>query len=570
MIKRRVHVKGFAGKTRPFSIRSLTFAELNAALVAARQGGWIGNRDVLDIVVRAGLDGDRRQLQRADADVFVYRNLAREIWFATLQRVAEDARTLSRSAGVDIKIRRPRRYDFADLATPAMLFLIANEAETRDVAKIAKAYLAHAVEVTVRGQRLKGRKRDAMVQKHLDWLISTLFKTYGAGTVFDRLPTSYLPTPAHRFYAVMELTATLDWWQYRLAIDSFNYAVRALTWRANQAGGVDVPLDDVRLDVGVAMFLESVGPERHIPLPVVPQLFADSLENRISRFSPTHRNLLRLEAQEAIRRIREAWDRDPDMDEEQKKELAGGSIIEFANVVSRYPKLIERACFVYSKQFSTFAQERMTRTVTKVLEAAKLRPAAVYVLVEGPSDTIYVRAAIRAAEGDAQQIRVTACGGGSQVLARARSVAQDQRGASLVTVFDADAAKFHREAETLFKDRPLSRSFLFARGEVEDQFPPSAHVTVLQGRTGAVAKVEDFDPARPIVPQLKKWLWENEKTEFDKVAHAEELVAVLTDVAAYPEPIRHIAEAAIKFAAAARRHQSPPIQVLDRLMKTIR
>lgn len=559
---RTVTVAGFNGSKASFRVRPLAIEELHPVLLTARQEGWIGNAEIIDLVLRAGLDHDSLAFERADDDIFLRRNVAKEIWLLTLRSISSQARRIAAIAGVAVKIWPMRRYTFADLATPSMLFLIADDASRYDVEAIAKLYLDKSVEST-------SIDRETLFHEHFEWLLATLLKTYGAGDVFDRLPSSFLPTAAHRFYAAMKLTATLDWWQYRLAIDSFNFAVRALAWRSNQLGGVAVEQEDVKLDAGLAMFLDLVGPERSVPIQLVGQLFVDAVGDRLDAFAPSHRKLLRAEAREADQRIRDAWRVAPAASEEERKHVAAEEIFGFELAIRRSQKLLDEVCFVYAEQFSEFAKERLQDSVARAVAAIRAIPTDTYVLVEGPSDVTYLEKTLEQGNAQSGRIRCIDCGGDSKVLARARSLLQEQPGASIITVFDSDAADLHREAELLFRERSLCRSFCYAAGAVEEQIPPELHLLAVRTEYGLDVS-DAIDHGKPLLPQIKKHLWQSKKVAFDKVPHANAVAKHMTAEAPRSETLSEIASTAVDFARQKQKTRAASAPALDRLLEQAR
>jgi hypothetical protein len=181
---------------------------------------------------------------------------------------------------------------------------------------------------------------------------------------------------------------------------------------------------------------------------------------------------------------------------------------------------------------------------------------------------VYLQHLIKERNDRGYRIQITSCGGSQQVLARARALVDDQPGASIVTVFDADAAKLHREAQTLFRKHEFCRSFSYETGEIEDQVPIALHVAVLQACHGLLGtSISDFDLRKQIVPQIKRILWESKMTEFDKLSHANNIVANLNAGDHDLDTLMTIAQTTSDFAASARRRRLGRMPALDRLIR---
>ena len=113
------------------------------------------------------------------------------------------------------EIERISEYDFTDLATPGLLFLIKEDMVRVDVKSYVKAILKHSVvEIKLQGKLMTKAERDALDKKLedvLEWFID-IHKMEKRS--FRRLPNSLFSKAEEKFYVIEKLASTLDWIQF--------------------------------------------------------------------------------------------------------------------------------------------------------------------------------------------------------------------------------------------------------------------------------------------------------------------------------------------------------------------
>jgi hypothetical protein len=540
-------VESDGGDTRELKIRPLTFDDIHALLVVARESGWYGNGDLVRRVVEAGVEGGAA----AVGDIaFTIDSIAREVWTLTLRDIVARARVISRGAGVSLKLPRIRKYSYDELATPGMLLHLADKCENFDVSQYTREMVEMCVvKITVHGRVVTDEERADWIEKTFEWLAETVLNTHGMeGKLIRRLPDALLPTLAHRFFAATQLFMTLDWVQYRAAVYAFNHAVESAARRSHQLGGIDAQKASP-LVTGLPLFFETVVPTATLPVEIAAQLMYDAGETPLKEFTPHERSRVKQAAREALLSVRDRVRAMPGgkVSDSDRDEIATAVLTAFVRDVSRFPRLVRRACLIYVDSFRKHSNRALRRELDgALLDFVRFVQPDTYLLVEGPSDETYFEWAIALIGGHGPYVKVEAREGSSSISRRARDLIRD--GArSIATVVDRDAPKDYEELKRLFAKLSTSEAFILGHGVVEDQFSTEVHAAALNLAypEGDAVLPEDLD-GRDIVAVLKRVAWKKKLASFDKVRHARTIVRMLKSPSDVPAEIRRVAEAVIE------------------------
>ena len=528
---KRVTLAGFAEERYVVDVRALTFEELHAVLRLARDSDWYGNVDLIVEVASAGVKGG---LDALGTGAFTVAIAAREIWLLTLRAIVARAKAICRGAGVQIAMPQIRRYRYDDLATPGMLLHIADTCENFDVEGYMRDMVGNCVaDVSVHGRIVSSDEREAWIEKVFDWVAQELLRMHGVdGRLTEKLPETLLPTLAHRFFAANLLFNTLDWIQFRESIYAFNRAVEAATRRSHQLGGLDEQQGSP-LITGVPLFFETIMPTRNLPIEIAPQLMYDASETSLKGFSRLQRTTLKRAARAAMLSVKDRVRSYPDQNaipEVDQQQIAGAVLLAFTRDVSRFPRLVQRACTLYVERFRAHSDRELRQQLERTRRDFRIsvRPDT-YLLVEGPSDRIYFARFLELLGTDGAYVKVEAREGSSTMTRRGRDLREDAV-VSIATVVDADAAKEHAELKRMLRGSTMCDAFMFDSGAVEDQFSNKIHAAALNMTysEGAIVTADDLAVAGTgAVARLKRLCWTKKNATFDKVAHAKAVARLL-------------------------------------------
>lgn len=185
-----------------------------------------------------------------------------------------------------------------------------------------------------------------------------------------------------------------------------------------------------------------------------------------------------------------------------------------------------------------------------------VRPDA-HVLVEGPSDEIYLTRCFDLIDSRDVFVKVEKQEGASSMERRVRDLKKDGV-VSIITIVDADAPKVHEDLKRLLAGAPHAQAWILPRGAIEDQFSPELHATALNTACphGDAVLPSDLSADGDVVASLKRVVWEKKRVSYDKVAHAKAVAALLNTTEDIPAELRSIIDSAVAHAARSRR-ESP-------------
>lgn len=569
---RRVTIHDFGGMERRLEIRALRFEELHTLLQTARDSEWYGNADLIARVIDAGVKGGKTAVGDG---AFTATLAAREVWIVTLREIVSRARAIARAAGQLPTRLRIRRYRFEDLATPGMLLHLADACEDMNVDGFLFDIVdSSVVDVRIGDRTLDTAERAKKLEQWREAVARAILTTHGVdGDLSEKLPTTVFPTFAHRFVAANQLFMTLDWVQFRHAINAFNSAVDAATHCSHQLGGLDAS-PEKRLVTGVPLFFETVMPTRNLPFMVAPQLWADATNTSLSAFPKRDRAILRSAAKSAFgvasARIRE-YPSTNEVPEKDRGDILFEMMQTFIAAVSRHPLLVRRICTAYVDQFRADTNRRLRSHIDETMRDMRLldKPDA-YFLVEGPSDKIYLLRCLELYGAGDVFIAVEKQEGTSSMERRVRDLKREGA-ASIFTLLDADAPTFHDDLKRLLVGVTHSEAFILSRGMIEDQFLPETHAAALNAAYlhGDSVLPSDISAGVDAVTALKRAAWEKKRVSFDKVAHARAVAELLIDPEYIPSQLRSIIATVIVHAEQSRREMPRPTSYLSLDRRTL-
>lgn len=165
-------------------IRALSLGEIEDLIRQARETGWYGNVDLIDMVLGFGVVGGVAAESRLAHEVFPKGSVAREIWVLTLRECRAMVAKLNAVSGICVALPRVRRYRYADLATPGLLAWIRKDSDLVDAEGYLEDLLDHCIQaVEIKGRHLEGAELRSFVAEHLDVVVPQAL-LYAQG--FDR------------------------------------------------------------------------------------------------------------------------------------------------------------------------------------------------------------------------------------------------------------------------------------------------------------------------------------------------------------------------------------------------
>jgi len=252
------------GEELSVELRPLTFIELQRLLIRARRSGWFGNSRLMGFIVRHALTTAERKRLRCADDATLTARIAREVWFVTLTDIAGATRRLARALNLKtVIVPNPRPFVPSDLASPGLMFLLAQESAVRDEERALDLWISRLVVGARLGERLltpeETKARIAVDREHV--ATALLRETSGEDTTVESLPERVFPSFAARAMVYDQLVYTLDWVQFARIVKLFNSVATVLVYRCNQLGGLVVGPQGARLVTGTPAFFGFVEPQ---------------------------------------------------------------------------------------------------------------------------------------------------------------------------------------------------------------------------------------------------------------------------------------------------------------------
>jgi hypothetical protein len=507
--------------TASADIRPLSVDEIQQLMLLARKTGWYGNMKLIDFIVRAGLSHEESDIRIAKHDVYFEYNIARRIWILTLRSLRQRVRLLLPLSKTIKKIECISEYDFTDLTTPGLLFLIKEDMLRVDVKGYAKAILKHSImNIKHEGRLMTKIEKDAFLDKNmkdiLEWFIDIRKMEKRS---FRRLPNSLFSTPEEKFYVIEKLAGTLDWIQFYKILFSYNTILTELIHNSNQLGGLDCGLRDAKLITGTPIIFNLIRPLKSIPFEVCIALMQATIRNNLNDFTPREK-----------KRITESFDRAKKETEntcrqkkiEDKREKVLELTNRFAIGINKDKKLISKACFTYWEEFISYFN-RETR--------------------EGPSDEIIFSHFLTLFQEYEVFIEIQDCDGKQGVKRRFQDlIAKEAYIGSIVTILDSDGYKEHEDLKRMSKGNEFVRHFIYTKGTVEDLFSTRLHVEIINRLypSGDTVRYSDLRSSAPIERIIKKVIWDKKRTAFDKRIYAKAITRELRKKTSIPTHAKEI------------------------------
>jgi len=570
--KRRTRVVEVSclGGTERLEVCALATSEIEDVVQQARETGWYGNVDLIDMVLDSGVVGGLAPQSRLAREVFPRGSAAREIWILTLREFRAMVAKLNAVSGIDVALPRVRRYRFADLATPGLLAWIRKDADLVDVEGYLEDSLDHCVQAAkIDGRLLEGAELRSFVIDHLDVVVPQML-LYAQGfdrNALRRFPLRLVEGPALRVWVADTLANTLDWAQYRNLLFAYNRAIDELLFHSRALGGVPTPRAETHIDTGAPGFLDLVAPVTHLPLHVCEAAMKEAGGLSRTPQSRGYRRRLRSLYEKVLREHASRVLTIPEGDREAEIEFVARLVNQFAREVNNEPDLVEKLCHVFPEAFFMDIRDQLYKTGKRVLEQADATPTDATVLVEGRSDAVLFQKALDLTEDQSQMIiRIEGCEGKADVARRFRLYGSHTGFGAVVAVVDADAEKEYEEMQRLARQLRYAQAFKFESGTVEDRLPSHLHVQALKDCYG----IDDLPPEKlkdegaPIAERLSRFVWLEAQATFDKVQHAKHLAALLERAEDIPRSLSVPVQTAVALAkdlAAATRSTRPNIAV---------
>lgn len=548
-------VLGFANTVH---LRSLESSEVRGVVDhVLGEGCWYGDFATIEMLARLGVaQSDKEKLEDLDFTILV----AREVWYRTLCNLATSTRAISKLTGHPASIRA-RRYRFADLATPGLLFFIHRDMSLADAEGFADDILESRVSEVAFGDQVIGApERAEFLRENRDTVLSQYFDMVGLEkNLMTRLLVPFCRTAAEKFYVAFQLLHTLDWSQYWKLLQQFNVQVEKLARQSNQFGGISVGNRVKLLETGMPTFPEFAAKRPSRSIEISAALFLDSQMGRSSGVGgrQTRRKLQEAHKQAVRSTPTGMLDEASDGDKEKLAAVMAPLLSAFCKELPRGRRFEASLASEYWDLWCA----HMTREIDSGLEKfrAELRNSMTpdcRVLVEGPSDQACYQRFLELLIDGPTIVSVEECGGTAGVCRRLKDLLlKDRFVGGVVTVFDADATRHHQDALRLGKERDNTESFKYDFGTLEDLFPWSRHCSVMQALYGDVGDLAPPSEGKLAQNHLGKFIWEKGLGEFNKNEYAKTVALEIRARSEIPSTALRICERAIELGdRAARAH----------------
>jgi len=529
--------------TASADIRPLSVDEIQQLMLLARKTGWYGNMKLIDFIVRAGLSHEESDIKIAKHDVYFEYNIARRIWILTLRSLRQRVRLLLPFSKVIKKIERISGYDFTDLATPGLLFLIKKDMLRVDAKGYAKAILKHSVmNIKHEGRLMTKTEKDAFLDKNMDDILEWFIDIHKMEKrSFKRLPNSLFSTPEEKFYIIEKLASTLDWIQFYKILFAYNTILTELIHKSNQLGGLDCGLRDAKLITGTPIIFNLIRPLKSIPFEVCIALMQATIRNNLNDFTPREKKRL-TESFDRAKKETANTCRQEKIEDKRKKVLELNN--RFAIGINKDKKLISKACFTYWEEFISYFNRETREHAEKHEEQDRvLTVPDCYVLVEGPSDEIIFSHFLTLFQEYEVFVELQDCNGKQGVKRRFQDLIEKEAYiGSIVTILDSDGHKEHEDLKRMSKGNEFVRHFIYTRGTVEDLFSTRLHVKIINRlySSGDTVRYSDLRSSAPIERIIKKVIWNKKRAAFDKKIYAKAITRELRKKTSIPTHAKEI------------------------------
>lgn len=543
-----------------FRIRPLPFEELHEVVLLSRQTRWYGNREVQDLIVKYGLL-DPPEDPHFESDMYLRANIVREIWLATLKEFRRKILTLLPICEEQHRVPAVRRYRYGDLATPGLIAFI-----WRDMQKIE--YLDELQEIFLEsyvtefhdGEKLlTPNERKAFVSKHADKFVPFVLEALGFDkSVLNRRPIKFFEKPSEKLFLATTLAQTLDWVQYSKLLSSYNSILDELLYRSRRLGGGDVRREESHLMSGMAGFFALVQPPRRVPFGVLMAALNDVVGKQSGKvknqslLSTRDQRILLSMFKESLTNHRQAALETAGKGDEAFLQVLLPLVEGVGKKVNQDHAFVERLCQAYRGEYMQTLEEKEARVFEEF--RAEVRSSVVpdgFILVEGPSDKIYLEACLEMVGDDELFLKIEDCEGKDGVLRRFREITSRHAYlGSVLAVLDGDADKQLKDIGRIRTAGPYADAVKFDEGEIEDQIPIELHVQALNlgypdGEDVLLEDVQGKGPMRSVLPKV---LWERKRAAFSKASHAAKVAELIQDTATVPPVLLKISKSALDLA----------------------
>lgn len=544
--------------------RPLSIAEVQQLLLLARKSGWLGSHELTDFLVDHGLSRDPTARRFIRQDAFLTCNAAREVWILTLQNTAAYTLNLAMTLGVRPPLE-VRRYSYSELATPGTMLLLSEDLERLDTERFMHSLLdSIIVSGRVGDQRLTKQQTMQKFAEHLEiGVIQLLASASDETDPLSKLPETIFRSLSERFCAYLSLMRMPDWNQYANILFVFNSLANVLSFHSNQLGGLDTSLWDAKLVTGTPGIFALIKPQRVPPHRILSAVATDLIRGSNEKLNDPLRTTLH----QFLDRAREEMTADLATESRPSEKAVVTTLLNrFARLISTQKDLGNTLCTLYWPEFCAYFDDergRLADTFTSDFHTFNLPDC--YLLVEGPSDELCFSHFVKlSANGDAR-VRVLDCGSSQRVVRRYRDLLDQSFIGGIVTIVDADATSEHAELQRLLRGKCTVSHFICEPGTLEDLFPASMHVAALnlQFPDGSPIETSELSKHPPILKSLSKVLWQRKRAQFDKVAHARALIALIQTRNRIPRRAAEIVRKACRIAHACAATQPRPLTYLS-------